>query len=340
MKKPLILALLGALTIAIAVALLLQKVKQPEAPLSRSASSSADAEEISAKETSADESEEESGEVASKTERPRIANSQVTVLGGEGVDEEAILSQLGDSMKTRNEAKAARLIAKLVEELGLSPEQQAELEAYFAEQVEAASGMFGGDADPMVSARAMAALEGKGMDDLMTELLTPEQQEAWTKREEKRAKQAADSSALKGLARLANAIEIRDGQREALYEHFYQKGLAQAQDQSDEGLLGSIVGGMTGGLGIEMDGSFLQTDFTALEEEAGENGGEVNFQELMRAQRERQIENQVNELAPILEEDQLQEYREHLESQGSLLDGVIGAQDAFFVQPAVGTGVE
>ena len=298
------------------------------------------------RETSSRPNDIDGDTMSAKTDRPKVSARSVTVLGGKDNDAAGrkMLSKINDSMTKMNEGKVAKLIAKLVKDLNLSPEQEKELEEYFAEQIKLAGGMFSGEFDgddPMAGAKAMAAIEGKGLDDVMADLLTPEQAEIWKERAQKQAHRTADSAALKELASLNSVIEVREDQREAVYDHFYQKKLAAENDGSTNGLMSSAISSFTKGLGIEMDTSaFAGAGLQEAMETATAEGEEVDVAALMREQREKQIEAEMAELAPILDEGQLTDYREHLESNGSFMESFMGGQshDTMIVIPSVPEG--
>ena len=271
-----------------------------------------------------------------KSAQPQVQSEQVVVYqNGKVVDGE--MSELmkqttenfRDSMLTKNKKKVERLIAKLVKDLNLTPEQEKELERYFAEQMELANGSFTGNFDPenaRASMNALAALEGKGLDGLMEDLLTPEQEELWVEREEKRAHREADSAALKGLSNIGSVLEIDEEQRDALYDLFYKKKQVKEEANTAGNGLGAILGNLTSGMGENMDAdSLLGPDFgEAVVAAHQDGGGAVDMADLLSKQRERQIDREMGELESILNEEQLGDYREHLEAQESPLDGMIG----------------
>lgn len=331
MKKPLILSIVGVLVVGLGVFVFLQKGSEVGDGNGKQKAVQTKSSEVLDRKVASEV--EEADVAATKSEREIEASESAPDRRSERREAARnMMTQFGNAMSKRNEAKAAKLIEKLVEELGLSPAQKAALEEHFAKQVAMAGGLMSGEInedDPMASVKAMQQLDGKGLDELMAELLSPEQKEQWDENEVKKQHRLADSGALKELADLNSVIEVREDQRDAVYEHFYQKRLAAEEDNSERGAVSAVVGSITEGLGINVDtSSVFNTDFSALAAETNTDGGGVDYAELMRRQREQQIESQVSELAPILDENQLDNYREHLESKGSLLDGLIPTTDA------------
>lgn len=226
------------------------------------------------------------------------------------------------AMEKRNERKVEMLIDRLVEELGLDESQRAELEKYFAEQVALASGLMGGEGagDPMASMKALQALEGKNLDEMLAGVLTPEQMEIWEKSETERTERVADSGALKELAKLNEVMTLREEQREAVYDHFYQKSINRETETGARAGMGSMISTITSELGVEVDPSLFEGGMPDL-------SAATTSQEriaAMREHRDQQIEEQVKELAPLLDEQQQNDYREHLKSRGGILNGLFG----------------
>ena len=314
MKKIASLALVGIALIASAVVVIVNNAKKDE--------SEASPVELNAKSSSQNEQKQET---LTKSNSPPL-NKEVDNPREKRLERgRQFASKIAETMKKKNEIKVASLIEKLVKDLNLTPEQQAELEAYFAKQIELASGILSGDRenlDPEAAILAMSNLEGKGLDAIMGEILDPAQQELWTEREEKRTHRAADSAALKDLAGLSSLIELDEDQRTALYDHFYEKNNNQSATTN---ALSATIGSLTEGFGIKIDPStFNGLDFSNLGNTSDSEGGQANIAELMKQQREQRIEQQVSELEPILNPTQLQDYRESLQGQGSFLDNIIG----------------
>lgn len=267
-------------------------------------------------------SEQDAGTLAEKkSEQNNDANPEAKA----GFDPERmadISNRFAGAMKKRNEQKVAKLIERLVGELGLDEGQRAELETYFAEQVALASGLVGGEGagDPMASMRAMQALEGRNLGEMLDGVLTPEQKELWAKSEEERTERAADSGALKELAKLNGVMTLREEQREAVYEHFYKKSLDRENETGARAGMSAMIGSVTSELGIEVDSSLFDGGMPDLSEA-------TNAQERMAAMKEhrdQQIEEQIQEIAPLLDEEQQKDYREHLKSRGGILNGLFG----------------
>ncbi|MDQ8191162.1 hypothetical protein [Roseibacillus persicicus] len=339
MKKSSLLVGLGALVVILAVVLLLRNPSQGPAGSEETMERQATASEGFVRKSA--EQEGPATPLGSKSEPTEASAPSVSFGHADDEETQKMMAQMRDAMTQRNEAKATRLIEKWSKEMNLSPDQIGLLEEHFAKQVQLAGGLMGGDVnqeDPMENLKAMQHLEGKGLNDLMSELLTPEQKEVWEESEKKQQHRLADSGALKKLAGLNSVIEIREEQRDAIYEHFYQQRLAIETDSSEESVMSAVYNGISDGFGVEVNPyGFLDTDFSALVEEAAEEGGEIDVKELVRKQREQQIEKQVSELAPILDAEQLQSYREHLITQGSVIDSFMDfpTHDTFSIEPSI-----
>lgn len=233
--------------------------------------------------------------------------------------EEELYAQWISQYEKENRDKVERLLAKLTKAHNLNPSQQAELRTYLEEQEKLLAETLNGEPidDNRVLAQAQAALDGRGLDDLMTDLLEEDQLAQWQEQEQKRKERRADSSALQDLARINSNIEIREDQRAALYELLYERALANPERGSIGGIQEGGLEGADFGAGVVMD-----LDLQPSEEEL--RSGEVNISELLQRRMQEQINAQVAELAPILDEAQLQTYREGLEaSSDSLINNSI-----------------
>ncbi len=278
------------------------------------------------------EGKQSRAQAKSKTDRDGAASYEDILASFEGGPTKEMTRIMNQSYIGRNKGKADRLVASLVEELNLSPRQAAELKEFYEKQLAVIGDLLDGkmeteSLDGTGSSEltlAFSVLEGKGLNDTMLALLDEDQQTLWKEREEKRVHRSADSGALKQLASLGSSIEIRDEQRDEIYEHFYQKQVAQDNVDVPENSAVTAINGMTESLGIDLGlERLVNMDYSALAEGTTGDDGKIDPVKLFQKQKELHVNAQVEELEPFLDSNQLDEYRNHLQSQESFLDGLI-----------------
>lgn len=242
---------------------------------------------------------------------------------GEEVSEdiaEQMANRFEETMKKSQRKKFDLRLAKLTRELNLTPAQVAELQALWEEHSENMGGLMSGDSPSVKEALKFANLMGgRNLDELLKDSFTAEQQEAFAAFEKKEFEQKVESRALKGLAQLS-FLDLRDNQRDAVMEVLYTEA-EEEQKKSDALPANAMTGMIADGFGIEIDagvGGFISGAITE-----GLSTGETDvaastsddFMKRMQASQQKRIDEKVEALAPILDEIQLSDYRESLESK-------------------------
>lgn len=224
--------------------------------------------------------------------------------------EEQIANRADKLVLEGNQKRARRLIDRLTADLDLSLVQQAQLQERFDVFAEEAGAFDSGEA----AAEARLALAGDGLEDEMAEILTDEQLEAFKGLEKKRDLRIVDSAALGKLSGLNGAVDLREGQREALYDYFYNQATEARAAQREAIENGTAARSGLGNLPGLDRGLLGQIDLGAVASSAEESG--LPFQEAFEAERNAVIDRQVEALAPILDDDQLGRYRDSLQDGG------------------------
>ena len=228
-------------------------------------------------------------------------------------------------MKKRQEKKFAARIARLVKELNLTPEQEKELRAQWSKKTE-------GLAEMMRSGRGMEnagdiakLMSGSGIEEILEPLLTDEQKDELAALQGREFDNRVESRALKGLAKLG-FLGLKSDQKDAVMDILYD----QAEEQEKSGSAGGAMMSMiTESLGIELDMEGLGLGSIRMIEEQIKGGNEnVDQNDIMARMKEssqKQIDEKVEALEPVLDKDQLTRYRESLESKnGGILGGFLG----------------
>jgi hypothetical protein len=259
--------------------------------------------------------------VAEKSERR--ATPSARVIGGESrenmSDEQReqmkkYQNRFGEMMKKRRMAKLDARISKLVAQLNLTPDQEAALRKAAEEDGGDVSGGF----DP--SKLTGSAQEGD-LETALAEVLTEEQKEEHEALKKRELANKVEARALKEMAKLSN-LDMTQEQKDAAYDILYKQAEDSSGNDSTASGIASIIGE---GIGIELNSNDLGIDFAA----GGETGEEAkdgkspnpqDFMARMKENRQKNIDQKVEALRPVLDDTQLEQYRKDLEfkSQGIL----------------------
>ena len=270
--------------------------------------------------------------------KPRVSTRIFTSgKDGEGMGPEnkEMMNNLSKMMKDKQRAKFDARIAVLVDKLNLTPAQEAELRAQMEKQLESVGDIFnpgvrGGASSPMDIA---SLLTGDGMDDTLADILTPEQEEEYDALKKRERDNKVEASALKNLAKLS-FLDMSQEQKDAAYDILYSQAETSADKKSPASAMMSVV---TSGMGIELDVDDLGLSGIADAQIGGEprstDPGDIMAR--MKENQARKLDEKVEALRPVLDEKQLEQYRQHLESKSSgLFGGVLGSSINLEVTPA------
>jgi len=162
---------------------------------------------------------------------------------------------------------------------------------------------------------------GHGVDNLLSEILTPDQEQAFDQLKARELANKIEAKALKNLAKLS-FLDLSQEQKDAAYDLLYKEAETSASIQSPEG---SMVSMFNEGAGLEIDvedlgigGVFAQG---AVKSAEGENPSPADIAQQVRKNMNQRIDQKVQALAPILNENQQAAYRQHLESNSGGLFG-------------------
>ncbi len=268
---------------------------------------------------------------APEKEAPEVTPS-VRVVQAEAPDEmpedqkaemEKYQSQFGEMMKKNQKRQLDARISKLVSQLKLSPEQEAALRKALEENQLDPASIMSGDFDPS----KLAELTGDGaLEDALADILTDEQKAENEALKERELANKIESKALKSLARLSD-LDMTQEQKDAAYDILYQQAEESAGKES---ATNGIFTAITGGMGLNIDVDDIGIDFDEISEATAESvaSGEVpdqgDIMARMRENQQRKIDAKVEALRPVLNEDQLTQYRESLEiNRGGILGGLL-----------------
>ena len=214
-------------------------------------------------------------------------------------------------------------VAKWSAALGLDQEAQEKLleiaDTQFDELEALGKDAEGGDPSTISESakRAMAIMSGRALEESMVETLTPEQKEKYEQFGNRQAQSRAEASTLRQLASLQEELMLTPEQRNNVYGIILEDSLEQAEASSD---VNSMIDQFASQSGVSLDPS-LKNMISSLANRGLEelaSGNEFNgdsVRELAETAMNDSITQQVERLAPVLTEAQLELYRSQLESR-------------------------
>ncbi|MFM1558470.1 MAG: Spy/CpxP family protein refolding chaperone [Roseibacillus sp.] len=227
----------------------------------------------------------------------------------------------------RQKSKEDAQIKKLVDRLGLTDTQADQLRAYFAknrEELEAL--MADGDGDWRKMRELTKSLGDDALDAALADILTDDQKTAYEEMKQRDLANKVEARAYRDLATIQGILDLNPEQKDQVYEILH-KDAAQRVESNREA--NAIVTTITEGLGLDINPEDLGIGFSgAIQsfvnraedgEQPSEDRGEIL--QAMRDNRQQEIDNKVELLAPVLDDGQEDAYRTHLETRGGGLFG-------------------
>lgn len=260
----------------------------------------------------------------SQVRQPKEKGKEIAPALDENV--ERMMADMKEHQTKRNEAK----IAALTEKLGLDANQQAKLRDFFDKRNPATT-VTKGEGGRGIKVESKTSDSPGSLDDFMKDLLSADQEGNYEQMKETERNQKVEARTLREMASLAQAVELRDDQRQAVYDILEK----QARTDVDSGSAGSLsIGGLMAGAGPVVEfsdfggGAAIGTaevatsvDMMAFKADGGPEGGNIDHDAIMKQmeqQRQASIDNKVNGLSSVLDASQLAKYRQSLE-QGPMM---------------------
>lgn len=232
------------------------------------------------------------------------------------------------AMGDRTRSKFTLRIDQLAEKLNLTPAQKAQMTAMMEKSMAefekldftdpAASAMLATETGWMPTEKALLeSLQGS---------LSPEQRDSLNGLLETERRNKVDTLALKNLSKLQGIVPLEEGQREEIYKILTASAETSVNAESDKP---DPTAFFTDGMGLDMDPydlgvTRLMTDITP---EMAENPGDTkNILKSMKEAMDKRIEAKVDQLRPVLNDKQLEMYRNELKGKGM---GIYGQAFSF-----------
>ncbi len=252
--------------------------------------------------------------------------STIIPFGEEGDNPEGnrMQDRMSQMFKKRQMAKLDARIAKLVNQLNLTPAQEAALRKAAEEKMEGLGDLFSGNGDRSNLANMM---KGDGIDEALADILTPGQLEEHEEVKKRELANKVEAKALKNLAKLSN-LDLSQEQKDAAYDILYKQAEGSVTDDSGAGGMFSMI---TDGLGIEIDGDAIGLAANLIPNAEDMENGDVErpdpqaMMAKMKENQAKQIDDKVKALSPVLNDSQLEQYRKDLElKSGGIFGGFMG----------------
>lgn len=211
-------------------------------------------------------------------------------------------------------------IAKMVRELGLNPEQEKALRAFYNQQLDKITALDPEQIlnDPEGVKDLAASMRGDGVNDFMKDKLSDEQKEALVAMQKRQHKNKVEGRAMKTLAKLQQSLDLTEKQEEDAYAILSKDAEKQVAAQSDEDyIMRSYMETM--GMGFDLGDDDLGGIFK-VQQASRDGGNPMDIIEQLKKDRKAEVDRKVELMAPVLNEGQLKQYRGQLENQGGIFD--------------------
>ena len=233
-----------------------------------------------------------------------------------------------EMMVTRQKAKEEAQIKKLVDRLGLTDAQADQLRAHYAKNREKLQALMeGGEGDWSRVKDFTKMMRGDELEGALADILTEDQKSSYQEMKQRDRANQVEARAYKDLAKIQGVIDLSAEQKDQVYSILHEEADRSIDANKDAN---TMVSAFTEGLGITIDPGDLgiasvvqvQIDRAANGEQPEPQNGD--WQKTMQENRQKEIDQKVEALAPVLDDAQEQTYRAHLESQGAgLLGGLL-----------------
>lgn len=237
------------------------------------------------------------------------------------------------SLVDRQKSKFETRIDQLKVSLSLTDSQQATLTRWLEAHLNGLQSMNIGDPDSM--AKMPGLLEDFNVGELEKQLegsMNADQQAALAGFREREHRNQVDSRALKNLAKLQSVVQFEEGQREEVYKLLSDGAEESLQSESGNTGFGSIFNEAMGvetdpyDLGLQQAMTAAMTDAGKASDSPPDQAGSVKqIREIINAR----IEAKVEKLRDVLNDRQLDAYRNELKTNGlGVFGGVLNSMEA------------
>lgn len=238
--------------------------------------------------------------------------------------------EVRNAMRERQMERFSNQAAKWSAALGLDEGQQEQLLDVASDQVDelenlAVEGMDSDDPSTISTSarRAMEILSGQALESSLSEMLTPDQRETFEDFSNRQNASRAESRALRQLAGLNDELMLTPDQRNEVYGVYYDRAI---DDIGESDPLQGTIDNLVSSAGVSIDPA-MQNIITSMgnrgldELASGRSIEPEAVQNMANEAMQQSLDGEVNRLRGILNEAQLEIYRNQLRSQMETLTG-------------------
>ncbi len=257
--------------------------------------------------------------------RPAIDTSKREIEAKATEAGKKMQQQMAQRMTDMQRKKFEARFAKLCAELNLSPDQQARIRAAMEERFVKMGELFSFDGSDDNSAKMKELsdlMERDGLEEATAALLNDQQKAGFDALKAKERQSRIDSRALKDLGTLGTVLDLTPEQKDAVYGVLSE----QASKQENAKKSSSMMNLFTEGMGIEIDDELGLTDLIheQMDPEGHKKVSDDDFKQVIADTIKTRTDERIEALRPVLNEQQLQQYRTHLETKASGMMNMFG----------------
>jgi len=248
----------------------------------------------------------------------------------EAVEDPERQEEVRNAMRERQMERITSQAAKWAAALGLDATQQERLLDIASGQLDeleklAVEGMDNGDPAAVSESarRAMEILSGQALESSLAEMLTPDQRVAYEEFNNRQNVSRAESRALRQLAGLNEELMLTPAQRNQVYAIYYDGAMAEIGGSDP---LQATIDNLASSAGITVDPA-VQSIISSIanrglaEMASGRSIDPEAIEAMARESMQQSLDSEVNRLRGVLNEAQLEIYRNQLRSQMQNLTG-------------------
>lgn len=245
--------------------------------------------------------------------------------GEKGTPREALALVERDRLTAQWQEQASAGFAQtrkqLVADLGLEAARAAEVEKVFARrEVELGrllARMVSGEDDQGIVPKVCALIRHKGLRGDLVGVLSEQQLAAFDERAAKRGREMVEARAYRDLAKINAVVQLADTQKQDVLGALLGQAPDKVEQEADARAFMSLT---YGPLAADMDSSHMRGLANMLNQDEPDGGASPDFdsEEYRQRVEERnaeRIESELSALRDVLDEKQLNRYREHLEAE-------------------------
>lgn len=211
----------------------------------------------------------------------------------------------------------------LVTDLEIDADASGEVEKVFArrekELASLLAAMTSGEAgdDKEIFRKICALIRNKGLREDLAGVLSKEQLAAFDAREAKRGRESVEAKAYRDMADINAVVQLTDSQKQEVLGALMEQAPRKLEQEADARAFMSLT---FGSLAAEMESSGFRGLTNMVAETMKEGSADIDiygeeYRKLVEEQKAERIGNELSSLQHILNETQLNRYREHLEAE-------------------------